>query len=131
MTLTAEPSAAVQPLGVEEPTIANLSRTLRWRDQVLRFLRDEGVMAVAPLRTEYGPFRDRGEIELPGWTLLARRQQRIDVAGSVDHARSRADRDGSRYSAAVIFRRSHGVAGAYVVMPLSEFISLLKRTPEG
>ena len=104
----------------------NLSRTLRWRDAVLRFLRDEGLMVGGPLKTEHGPFRDRGEIEgVPGWTLLARRQQRLNLADSVDQARFRADRDGNPFAAAVLFRRGHQVRDAYAVMPLSQLVALL------
>lgn len=100
--------------------------TLKWRDEVVRFLRGRGVPAGRPLRPLSGPWRDGGEIDgLDGWTLLARRQRYIDLPACMDAATERAARDGNRYAAAVIYRRAKDVDQAWVLQPLSQFAELL------
>lgn len=59
------------------------------------------------------------------WVLECKNQARIELAQFLDEAKQEAvNADADRY-AAVIKRRGKPAAEAYVVLPLSEFVSLI------
>jgi hypothetical protein len=111
----------------DEPTHPR-HRTLLWRDDVVRLLRDYGLTVGRPLAAGNGT-TDRGEIDgVPGWSVLVRRQQTLDLPGTLAQAEEHAARHGNRRSAAVFHRRAHEIESAYVVFTLATFAELLART---
>jgi hypothetical protein len=110
---------------------SNKAVTIAYRDDVIRYARSRGLGACRPL-----PDRDRqdaGEIDgVPGWTLLCRRRQTLDIPSAIRQARQRADRDGSEFAAAVLHAKGHSVEDSWAVLPLSELLDLIARwKPEG
>lgn len=114
-------SATVASEGL--PT-SNKAKTLAWRDDVIRLARSRGLMAGRPLHSLSS--QDAGEVDgIPGWTLLCRRRQLLDIASAVRQAGERADRDGSRFAAAVLHARGQEIEDAYCVMTLSQLLDLI------
>lgn len=116
---------------LEDAPASNKARTLAWRDDVIRYARSRGIRAGRPLHS--AEIQDAGEIDgIPGWTLLCRRRQLLDLASAVRQARERADRDGNLYASAVIYARGHEIEDSYCVMPLSQLLDLVAgMKPEG
>lgn len=111
----------------DEARPSNKARTLAWRDDVIRYARSRGIRAGRPLHS--ADIQDAGEVDgLSPWTLLCRRRQVLDLASAVRQARARADRDGNRYAAAVIYARGQEIENAYCVMPLSQLLDLVTVT---
>lgn len=103
---------------------SNKARTLSWRDDVVRYARSRGFRAGRPLHTF--DTQDAGEVDgIPSWTLLCRRRQLLDIASALRQARERADRDGNRYAAAVLYARGQEIESAYAVMPLGQLLDLI------
>lgn len=69
---------------------------------------------------------DHGDIAgIPGWVLELKATRAIDLAGALDEARLEAKNAGVANYAAVVKRRSKGVAQAYFVMTLADAVRLL------
>ena len=80
-------------------------------------------------RRVMGGARDRGDVAgVPGWTLELKAQRSLDLAGALYEARAEAMNAGTIDFAAILKRRNHPVAGAYVVMTLDRFAHLLNRS---
>jgi hypothetical protein len=108
----------------DELPVSNKAKTLAWRDDVIRYARSRGVPAGRPLHSVDS--QDAGEIDgIPGWTLLCRRRQLLDIASAVRQARERADGDGSQYAVAVLYARARPVGDAYAVMSLRQLLDLI------
>lgn len=111
----------------ELPRLANKARTLAFRDSVVLALHEHGVDAARRPELDLslsGARRqavDRGAVEGLPWTINVHRQQTMDLSGSLDKVRERAVTDGSERYACIHHRKGHGVADAYVVMPLTVF----------
>jgi hypothetical protein len=76
-----------------------------------------------------GGSQDRGDVAgVPGWTLELKATQRIALAEALTEAKVEAAHAGTLDYAAIIKRRNHPVASAYVVMPLDGFVHLLNRS---
>lgn len=89
---------------------------------VVNFLREAGYDA-AERRALQGRL-DRGDIAgLPGWTLECKAEKTISLAQYMDEARAEAANAGTDLYAAVVKRRGKGVGEAYVIVPLSLFVS--------
>lgn len=69
--------------------------------------------------------RDQGDIGgLPQWTLELKATREIDLAGAIDKARVEAKNAGTPYYAAIVKRRGKGVAAAYAVMTVEQWLAL-------
>ena len=110
---------------------ANKSVTLAWRGTLLDYLRDQGVTtarAPEPRSGVPGPFGEAGEIAgVDGWTLLVQRCKTLDLSGSADEAKRRADRDGSEFWATLLHRKAKDPAQAYVLLDVDNLTRLLSR----
>lgn len=105
---------------------SNRTITLRYRDQVLKHLRSRGLVVGRPLLPASGPHMDSGEIDgINNWTVIARRQQRLDLSECADLAKDRAAKAGTPYVATVLHRRSHETQESYVLLSLAVFADLL------
>ena len=70
--------------------------------------------------------KDRGDVAgVKGWTLECKAERALDVAGALTEAKAEAVHAGTDRYAAVIKRRSHAIADAYVVIPLKTFAELV------
>lgn len=124
MTLTDETDLANDE---EQESGSARDRALRWRDQVIRYLRSDGHLVGRPLLPEGGAWTDKAEIDgVPGWSILCRRQKLMNLPGSVAKAADHAARHGNPRAATVLHRRDHPLSDAYVLMELSTFSALLK-----
>ena len=80
-------------------------------------------------RRVMGGTRDRGDVAgVPGWTLELKAERSLDLAGALSEAKTEAANAGTLDYAAVLKRRNHPVAAAYVVLPLDRFAHLLNRS---
>ena len=75
--------------------------------------------------------KDVGDLKLVDgdgdlWVLECKATQALYVAGAVDEAHTEARNAGTCWGAAVIKRRNRNVAEAYVVVPLTTFVGLVK-----
>ena len=102
----------------------NKARGTRWEVAVATFLRAAGFTEV--FRLAPGGEHDAGDIGgLPDWALECRDRARIDIAGDVRDAELRAVKKNCRFGAAVIKKRGHPTADAYVCMSLVLFTEVL------
>lgn len=70
---------------------------------------------------------DKGDIAgVPGWVLEAKDCKTITLSSFVDEAMIEKENAGSPFGAAVVKRRGKNVSQAYVVMPLEQFVELIK-----
>lgn len=102
----------------------NKRRGSRFETDVCEFLREHGFPLAE--RRVMGGSRDRGDIAgIPGWVRECKATRELDLAGAVSEAKSEARNAGVIDYAAVLKRRNHPVASAYVVLPLDRFAHLL------
>lgn len=102
------------------------ARTLRWRDEVVRYLRGHGLTVGRPLLPDGGPWHDRGEVDgVPGWSVLVRRQRHLNLPASMDQAAEHAIHSGNSRAAVVVYRRDRPLDQAYVLLNLGTFSRLL------
>jgi hypothetical protein len=79
-------------------------------------------------RRVMGGIRDRGDVAgVPGWTLELKAERSLDLAGALTEAQLEAVHAGTANFAAILKRRSHSIADAYVVLPLSAFASIISK----
>ena len=70
---------------------------------------------------------DAGDIGgIPGVMIECKAEKRIELAGYMDEVRVEKQNASAQVGAAVIKRRNHGVARAYVVMEFKDWIDLIK-----
>ena len=119
---------------------ANKARSLRYRAQVVDYLRRAGLRHAASAPEPKGMTisellrLDRGDIIGTPWVLGVRARERtLDLAGSLDAVRWRAENAGNPLFASVQLRRGHpDVADSYVTMSLATFtVSLLATEAPG
>jgi hypothetical protein len=92
-------------------------RGTRWESQVRDYLVAAGFVGVE--RRALDGNKDRGDLlGIPLWTLEAKDEARITLAGYMDEARAEAKNAGTPYFAAIVKRRRKGTGEAYAVMPL-------------
>lgn len=102
-----------------------------YQQEVALLLREWGLAASpAPRlhRQDPGPETpaDHGDlVGVPGWSLTARSQLKLDVPAAVDGAAASASAAGQHRSAAIRARRGYGVEDSYVFMPLRQFADIL------
>jgi hypothetical protein len=101
-------------------------RGSRFEADVVAYLAEHGFPLAE--RRVMGGTRDRGDVAgIPGWTLELKAERGLDLAGALSEAKTEAVNAGTLDYAAVLKRRNHPVAGAYVVLPLDRFAHLLIR----
>lgn len=97
----------------------------RFEQQVADYLATNG-FPYAERRHTNGP-KDRGDIAgVPGWTLEAKAERTMDVAGALNESAKEAANAGTRWHAAILKRRRRSIADAYVVLPLYLFAELVR-----
>jgi hypothetical protein len=92
---------------------------------IVAFLREHGFPYA---ERSYGVGRpdDRGDIDgIPGWTIEAKNQKAIDLAGWCGEAKAEAANSRSHWWAVIAKRRNRPIGDAYVVMDLTTFSRLL------
>ncbi|HVC04929.1 MAG TPA: hypothetical protein VND88_09660 [Candidatus Acidoferrales bacterium] len=102
-------------------------RGSRFEADVVAYLAEHGFPLAE--RRVMGGTRDRGDVAgVPGWTLELKATRVLDLAGALHEARAEAMNAGTIDFAAILKRRNHPVAAAYVVLPLANFAHLLNRS---
>jgi hypothetical protein len=97
----------------------------RFEQQVVDYLVENGFPYAE--RRVMGGTRDRGDIAgVIGWTLEAKAEKTLDLAGAIDEAVKEANNAETRWYAAILKRRRKPTADAYVVMPLWLFTELVR-----
>ena len=97
----------------------------RFERDVVDYLAEHGFPGAE--RRVMGGTRDRGDIAgVDGWVLECKATRELDVSGALNEAKLEARHAGVADYAAILKRRSHPVAGAYVVMPLERFVYLAR-----
>lgn len=100
-------------------------RGSRFERDVADYLAGQGFPAAE--RRVMGGARDRGDIAgVTGWVLEVKATRDLDLAGALKEAQAEARNAGVVDYAAVLKRRNHPVASAYVVLPLDRFVHLLR-----
>jgi hypothetical protein len=112
--------------------VSNKSKSLRFRESVVLYLRLSGLPVAArrdfagkvsaALREET-PFGDVQGLE--EWTLKVRSEVSRELGGGVEAAKRDALRDGQKYAATIWYRQLADVDESYVVMTLGTFTSAL------
>lgn len=70
---------------------------------------------------------DRGDIAgVPGFVLECKATARIDLGEFVTETETERKNAGARYGATVIKRRGKSIGDAYVAVPLSQFVELIR-----
>lgn len=116
-------------------TSSNRLRTLAFRDELVLYLRDQGFDVTRRPDLATSKLSDRlrndpGDILGLPWALCVRRLATIDLSESVLMAKAKALTAGTVLYAAVHHRRDAGIDQAYVTMPMSVWLSVLRFTPE-
>lgn len=103
-------------------------RGATFESALVDYLRHVGFRAAHRLRTPGGP-QDRGDVGgIPRFTIEAKNQKSLDLAGWMRQAEAAADRNGHTRWAVVFKKRgTSDVAESYVLMPLHVFTDLLER----
>jgi hypothetical protein len=97
----------------------------RFEQQVVDYLIGHGFPYAE--RRVMGGTRDRGDIAgVIGWTLEAKSEQRLDLAGAIGEAAVEAAHAETRWYATILKRRRRPIGDAYVVLPLHLFADLLR-----
>ncbi|HEX6537678.1 MAG TPA: hypothetical protein VF155_00675 [Candidatus Dormibacteraeota bacterium] len=98
----------------------------RFERDVATYLAEHGFPGAE--RRVMGGSKDRGDIAgVTGWALECKATRDVDLAGATTEAKAEARNAGVVDYAAILKRRNHPVAGAYVVLPLDRFVHLLNR----
>jgi hypothetical protein len=120
---------------VSEPTPwSNKGRTLAFRDEVVLYLQHEGFEHVTRRRdlsrAKLSEIlrEDAGDIIGLPWALSVHRKKTIDLSDALENAEFQAHTARTKLYATVHHRRGAGVASAYVTMPMSVFVEVLRST---
>ena len=97
----------------------------RFESDVVAYLREHG-FRYAERRALAGN-ADRGDIAgVPGVAIECKAVQRIELATFVDESQREAANAGAGLGVTVVKRRQKSTGDAYVVMPLSAFVALIR-----
>ena len=108
-------------------TSKNKEKGSAWERTIVAALRAQGFN----VERMYGAGRqdDRGDIRgLSGWTIEAKDHAKHDLSGWQEELRVEMENGRTDLGAVVIKRRGMNVSGAYVVLPWSVFVQVLKAT---
>ena len=100
----------------------------KWEVRVVDFLRP--VFPDMDRDRKRGRF-DRGEFVGTGnWTFECKATRAMNLSEALDQAEREAEENKTNWYAAIMKRRNHATAKAYVVMPLGKFRELLAHVEE-
>lgn len=106
------------------------SATIRYRDQLVSYLRTRGLPVGKPLLPPRGAFADDCTVRgIKGWTVLVRRQRTLDFSGALDLAHARAEAAGNEHAAVVLHRVGRDIEEAYALVSVSTLATLLGADP--
>lgn len=101
------------------------ARGTAFETAVVRYLQEHG-FPYAERRALAGN-SDRGDIAgVPGVAIECKAVQRIELAQFVDEAQRERANAGAALGVTVVKRRQKSTGDAYVVMPLSAFVALIR-----
>jgi hypothetical protein len=92
----------------------------RFASQLVEALR--AVWPRAERRAQRGRY-DAGDVAGTPWTIEAKATRAIDLSGAMDEAKAEAKNAGTDLYCAIIKRRNHSIADAYVVIPLHVWLA--------
>lgn len=94
------------------------------------YLNESGVFRNKVQRAPLWGTSDQGDLLNTGsFTFECKATKALDLASFVKEAEAESANAGTRWGAAVIKRRNHTTANAYVVMTLRAFVDLIKELP--
>lgn len=104
---------------------ANQRKGSAWEQTICDYLVANGFPYAE--RRVMGGTNDRGDIAgVPSVMIEAKNTQRLDLSGWMDEVRDEKANAKAQVGVAVVKRRNHGVARAYVVMELCDFVDLIR-----
>lgn len=71
--------------------------------------------------------RDHGDVLGTPWALGIRASKVLDLSGAQNEVQFQAQQGGQEFRAVIHKRMAHDVSAAYVVMPLSIYLAVLRR----
>jgi hypothetical protein len=113
--------------------MSNRTPAATLRREVIRELHHAGLTGAHPAPEPKGLTvserlrRDHGDILGLPWALSLHASQTLDLSGAQNQVTAEAERGGYDLRAVIHKRSGHDVTGAYVVLPLSVFIQVLRR----
>lgn len=102
----------------------NRARGIRFQRDVSNFLVASGVPGVES-RAQHGN-QDRGDlVNVTGWAVELKDEQKINLAGALDEARVESINANCMWYAAIVKRRRRPIGESYAVLPLALFARLI------
>ncbi|PXA67480.1 hypothetical protein [Cryobacterium arcticum] len=114
----------------------NYNGSIAFRALLVLLMRVSGISAQAkPVYTKLSEAvaqdRPNGDIlGIKNWSILTRKEVKIDLSGGSDRAARVAELDGNKKSALVWYRRGHEASKAYVIMSFDTFLQVLQEEQE-
>ena len=97
----------------------------QFESDVVAYLAEHG-FPLAERRVTRGA-KDAGDIAgVPGWCLELKATKQLNLASAIDEARLEAKNARAEHFAAIVKRPRKPISEAYVVVPLAEFLEVMR-----
>lgn len=103
---------------------ASKQKGTKWETEIVNYLRENGFVVERKALTGN---QDLGDISgVAGWTIQAKNQNALDLAGWMDQTETQRRNSGDPFGVLVIRRRMKPVSMAYAVLPLEQMLDPMR-----